>query len=105
MKNLSLLIILCVGMASCAKTTKGKWMIYEEEVCLPFWADEDQHRKSKDNLEQFLKTEGIIPLKIRITGERLPECEACHCKTGLSYEVQVDESQSGHLLYYGFQSK
>ena len=92
-------------MASCAKTTKGEWMIYEEEVCLPFWADENNHNKSRDNLEKFLKAEGIIPLKIRITGERLPECEDCYCKTGLFYEVQVDETQSGLMLYYGFRTR
>ncbi len=105
MKKISLIAILCLGILSCTKTTKGEWMVYEEEVCLPFWVDENSNNKSKDNLEKYLKGEGIIPLKIRITGERFPECEDCYCKTGLEYEVQVDESQSSDMLYYGFKTR
>jgi len=105
MKNFSLLILVTILIASCAKTTKGEWMVYEEEMCLPFWVDEDSRNRSKDNLEKFLKAEGIIPLKIRITGEYIPECDDCECATGIVYEVQVDETQSGLLLYYGFKTK
>ncbi len=80
-------------------------MTYEEQVCLPFWADKKKHNKSKENLEKYLKSEGIIPLKIKITGERLPQCDDCDCPTGLYYEVKIDESQSGSMLYYGFKTR
>lgn len=105
MKNFVIILVFGLILISCAKTTKGEWMVYEEEVCLPFWTDEDSHNKSRNNLATFLKAEGIIPLKIKIEGERIPECEDCYCKTGISYEVQVDRSQAGLMLYYGFKTK
>ncbi len=105
MKNLGIIALLIIVMSSCAKTTKAEWMVYEETTCLPFWTDEDSRSKSKDNLEKFLKAEGIIPLKIKVEGERMITCEACDCETGIEYQVQVDESQAGLLLYYGFKSR
>ncbi len=105
MKKLIPIAFLLLLIASCAKTTDGEWMIYEETVCYPFWTDEDSHNRSRDNLEKFLKAEGIIPLKIRVDGERYISCEACHCETGVTYEVKVDESQAGLMLYYGFKSR
>ena len=96
------LVISIILMASCAKTTDGEWMVYDETVCYPFWTDENSHNRSRQNLEAFLKAEGIIPLKIRVQGERYISCEACYCETGVTYEVKVDKSQSGLLLYYGF---
>ena len=56
------------------------------------------------NLEKFLKAEGIIPLKIKVEGEKIITCKACDCETGIEYQVQVDESQAGLLLYYGFKN-
>ena len=100
-----MIAILTLLAASCAKTTDGEWMVYEETVCYPFWTDEDSHIKSKKNLEKFLKAEGIIPLKIRVDGERYITCEACHCETGVIYLVKVDESQAGLMFYYGFRTR
>ncbi|MFD1550686.1 hypothetical protein DNU06_06230 [Putridiphycobacter roseus] len=105
MKKLGFIAVAIFVMASCAKTTKAEWMVYEETACLPFWTDEDSQSKSKDNLELFLKAEGIIPLKIKIEGERNFSCDACDCETGIDYLVQVDESQAGLMLYYGFKSR
>ena len=105
MKKGIAIAILLLAIVSCAKTTDGEWMIYEETVCYPFWTDEDSHHRSKENLEKYLKAEGIIPLKIRVEGERVITCEACHCETGVTYEVKVDESQAGLMLYYGFKSR
>lgn len=105
MKQLITIITLLLIATSCAKTTDGEWMIYEETTCYPFWTDEDSHNRSKDNLEKFLKAEGIIPLKIRVDGERSISCDFCDCETGISYLVKVDESQAGLMLYYGFLSR
>jgi hypothetical protein len=105
MKKVITIAILLLVVVSCAKTTDGEWMVYEETTCYPFWTDADSHNRSRDNLEKFLKAEGIIPLKIRVEGERLITCEACHCETGVTYQVKVDESQAGLMLYYGFKSR
>lgn len=105
MKKIIMITILALIAMSCAKTTDGEWMIYEETVCYPFWTDEDSHNRSKQNLEKFLKAEGIIPLKIKVEGERTPTCEFCDCETGVTYQVKVDESQAGLMLYYGFKSR
>lgn len=105
MKQFLTITALLLIAVSCAKTTDGEWMVYEETTCYPFWTDEDSHNRSKDNLEKFLKAEGIIPLKIRVDGERSISCDFCDCETGVSYNVKVDESQAGLLLYYGFKSR
>ncbi len=89
---------------SCAKTTNGKWMVFQETACLPFWAHESNDRKAKNTLENFLKSEGIIPLKIKINGERSSIiCESCACPTGKEYRVKVDKSQIYLLAYWGFE--
>jgi hypothetical protein len=93
------------GLQSCSKTTNGKWVIYEESTQLPFWANESSDRKSKNTLETFLKSEGIIPLKIKIVGTRVANYKDCDCLTGLEYRVQVDKSQVGYMAYWGFQLK
>lgn len=105
MKKIIAIVLLSLIVISCAKTTDGEWMIYEETACYPFWTDEDSHNKSKENLEKFLKAEGIIPLKIKVEGERDLTCGDCFCETGVTYQVKVDESQAGLMLYYGFKSR
>lgn len=97
--------IFTTGLQSCHKTTNGKWMVYHETACLPFWAHESSNRKSKNALETFLKSESIIPLKIKIVGIRDESCELCDCRTGLDYHVKVDKSQVGALAYWGFKLK
>lgn len=93
------------GLESCSKTTNGKWMIFTETTCLPFWANESSNRKSINTLETFLKAEGIIPLNIKIVGDREITCEFCDCPTGLEYHVKVDKSQIGEMAYWGFKLK
>ncbi len=93
------------ALQSCSKTTDGRWVIYKETSCLPFWAHESSDRKSKNTLETFLKSEGIIPLKIKIIGERIETCQECDCNTGLEYRVQIDKSQVGYMAYWGFELK
>ncbi|MFK8045123.1 MAG: hypothetical protein AB8B72_06495 [Crocinitomicaceae bacterium] len=105
MKKLIAIAIVALNVMSCAKTTDGEWMIYEETVCYPFWTDEDSDNRSRQNLEKFLKAEGIIPLKIRVDGERNPSCDFCDCETGVTYEVKIDESQAGLMIYYGFKTR
>lgn len=73
-------------------------MIFTTTICLPFWTNEDSDRKSKDTLETFLKAEGIIPLNIKIVGDREITCEFCDCPTGLAYHVKVDVTESFHCL-------
>jgi len=88
---------------SCAKTTDGQWMVYHETNCPPMWVNINNNRKSKNALEILLKADGIIPLKIRVNGERLDNCDDCYCETGKEYHVKVDKSQAGLLFYYGFE--
>lgn len=101
--GISLLFLTLVP--SCSKTTNGRWMIYQEMNCLPFWANESSNRKSINALETFLKSEGIIPLKIKIIGVRETSCDYCDCYTGIEYHVQVDKSQIGQMAYWGFKQK
>ncbi len=105
-RRLSLVFgILMLLLTGCDKTTDGKWMVYEETVCYPYWVHTSNDNKTKDQLESFLKDDGIIPLKIRVLGEREITCEACACLTGKRYEVLVDKSQIGYMNYWGFEIK
>tara|TARA_B110000046_G_C13010751_1_gene406563 strand:+ start:446 stop:775 length:330 start_codon:yes stop_codon:yes gene_type:complete len=103
--SIGLILISFNGLQSCSKTTDGKWIIYKETTQLPFWAHESSDRKSKNTLETFLKSEGIIPLKIKIIGDRIATCKDCDCFTGLEYRVQVEKSQVGYMAYWGFELK
>ncbi len=107
MKKLIYLTIIATSglLASCSKTTSPQWMAYYETTCIPQWTDLDSDRRTKNRLEDFLKREGIVPLKIRIEGERVPTCEFCDCSTGKIYYVQVDESQIEFIQFFGFVEK
>jgi hypothetical protein len=85
----------------CSKTVDPVWMVYEEAGCRPPWAAKTDHR-TRNNLEAVLRADGIIPLKIRIKGDRNTNCEDCDCFTGKTYHVQIDQSQVAWLYYYGF---
>ena len=105
MKKLGIGIFLLIGLAywiqSCSKTVEPVWMEYNEEGCLPPWAAKADY-KSRNNLEAVLRSDGIIPLRIKIKGDRDNSCESCDCRTGKTYHVQVDESQISWMFYYGF---
>lgn len=103
--SFAMLLFFSAGFTSCHKTTDNEWMIFKETSCLPFWANESSDRKSKNTLETFLKSEGIIPLKIKIVGDRIETCVDCDCPTGKEYHVQIDKSQVGYLAYWGFELK
>ncbi len=96
-------ILLTLCFYGCAKTVNEKWMTYSETACYPFWVNESSDKKTRSTLETFLKSDGIIPLKIKIEGNRGSYCEGCDCKTGKIYRVQVDKSQVGALAYWGFE--
>ncbi|UKN01902.1 hypothetical protein K6119_00030 [Paracrocinitomix mangrovi] len=95
------LILFTLLMGSCTKTVDPVWMVYQEENCRPPWVAKTDN-KTRKNLEALLKGDGIIPLKIKIKGDRDNNCQDCFCLTGKSYHVQVDESQMGYMFYYGF---
>ncbi len=109
MKNVlfSLLFIVAIPLfnTGCSKTTNGKWVVYYEQNCLPPWVSAKNDRRTKDNLVDLLKADGIIPLKIKIKGERLENLDCCDCLTGKEYYVQVDKSQMSYMYYYGFVSE
>ena len=92
-------------LGSCVKTLDTTWVIYEEEGCTPPWVSLKNDNNSRNNLESLLKAEGIIPLKIKIEGERDDSCNECACTTGKVYRVQIDESQLDRIYYYGFKSE
>lgn len=97
-----LLLLPILLIFSCTKTIDREWMVYHETSCQPGWVDLDSDRKSRLNLEGFLKGNGIVPLKIKVRGDRIQSCRFCDCATGKTYRVQVDESQTGQLQYFGF---
>lgn len=102
---LSTVLILSVifVFTRCSKTVDPVWMVYEEAGCRPPWVGKTDH-KTRNNLEAVLRGDGIIPLKIKIKGDRSNACEDCDCLTGKSYHVQIDQSQVAWLYYYGFEN-
>ena len=80
-------------------------MVYYETSCIPEWVNYNSDRKTKKRLTSFLKYNGIIPLKIRIEGKRVPTCGFCDYSTGKIYYVQIDKSQQAYIEWYGFEKK
>ena len=105
MKYSILLILSIIILGACSKTTSPEWVVYYETSCYPAWTDAESDRRTKLQLEGYLKDLGIVPLKIKIEGERVPTCEFCDCSTGKSYEVQIDESQFAEISFLGFVRK
>ena len=91
-------------LESCAKTLDATWVKYEERGCLPPWASLKSDNRSRNNLESLLKADGIIPIKIKIIGERDLSCTNCFCKTGIVYRVKIDKSQLNLMYHHGFES-
>jgi hypothetical protein len=87
---------------SCAKTVDPIWTVMEEDNCKPPWVGLTDN-KSRKNLESILRADGIIPLKIKIKGDRDNDSQECGQPSGKSYHVQIDQSQLSWLLYYGFE--
>lgn len=106
MKRIALipLAFLCLTtlFQSCSKTVNPVWMVYQEENCTPPWVGKND-RRSRDNLESLLRADGVIPLRIKVKGDRDNSCESCDCLTGKTYHVQVDKAQLSWLFYYGFE--
>lgn len=108
MKNYILILGLTLSgflLTNCSKTVEERWVIYEEEGCLPPWVSLKNDNRTRDNLEDLLRNDGIIPLRIKISGERNDNCNDCNCLTGKIYRVQVDKSQLNHMYYFGFRSE
>ncbi|MBD3638573.1 MAG: hypothetical protein HUJ25_14565 [Crocinitomicaceae bacterium] len=99
-----LLLFAGILLNSCSKTVDPVWMIYEEENCRPPWVGNTDY-KTRKNLEAALRADGVIPLKIKIKGNRTNSCNDCFCLTGKTYFVQVDRSQMSYVYYYGFSAK
>jgi hypothetical protein len=91
-------------LGSCAKTVDPIWMMMEEDNCRPPWVGKSDN-KTRNNLEAVLRADGIIPLKIRIKGDRDTDDMDCGYPTGKTYHVQIDQSQVNWLYYYGFENE
>jgi len=102
MKKLIFASCILIGLASCSKTVDKEWVELLETTCSPGWVDHDNDRKTKNNLEGFLKGNGIVPLKIKIEGDRHETCQFCDCTTGKVFKVQIDQSQRSLIGEFGF---
>lgn len=105
MKPVIFTVLLAFTLVACSKTTNPEWMVYYETSCLPEWVIENSDSKTKKELSNYLKDNGVIPLRIKIEGERIPTCNYCDCSTGKIYYVQIDKSQIEYLSWYGFEKK
>ncbi len=102
MKLISLSILLIVlGFSSCRVKNDTQWVVLHEDGCPPGWVDKSD-RKSRLNLEGFLKGNDIVPLKIQVVGSNSTSCGECACFTGRSFRVKVYESQVGYITWLGF---
>jgi len=105
MKNtytIILVVILSFLFTNCAKTVDPVWGKLDETHCRPSWVGNSDYQIRK-NLEALLRGDGVIPLKIRIKGNRNNNCESCLCFTGETYRISIDRSQLNWLIYYGFE--
>ncbi len=93
---------LFLSLTNCAKTVDPVWVKLDETNCKPSWVGNTDNQ-SRKNLEGLLRGDGVIPLKIRIKGNRSNECTTCMCLTGKTYRVSIDRSQLNWLIYYGFE--
>ncbi|MFT7611633.1 MAG: hypothetical protein ACI9J3_000578 [Parvicellaceae bacterium] len=102
MKKLIIIGCILIAFASCSKTTDKEWVELLETTCAPEWVDQNSDRKTKNNLEGFLKRNGIIPLKIKTEGDRHETCQFCDCTTGKIFKVQIDQSQRSLISEFDF---
>lgn len=100
--SLAIIMSFTFLLANCAKTVDPVWVKLDETNCKPLWVGNTDHQ-SRKNLEGLLRGDGIIPLKIRIKGNRSNQCSDCMCLTGKTYRVSIDRSQLNRLIYYGFE--
>lgn len=89
-----------MGCKAVQKPQMVNRLFIKKQRSLLFWAHESSDRKSKNTLETFLKSEGIIPLKIKIIGDRIATYKDCDCFTGLEYRPCQFTIPITILLYY-----
>lgn len=93
--------ILMMAASSCGVQNDTEWVYMDESGCPPGWV-EDGDRKTRQNLEGYLKGNNIVPIKIVVEGSRQTECNDCFCFTGRRFRVKVYESQVGEMVWFGF---
>ena len=95
-------IILTISLSSCNRANDTMWVYMDETACPPGWVDPDSDRKTKDYLEGFLRGNDVIPLNIKIDGDRENHCLACNCFTGRTFRVKIYKSQLWLVNPLGF---
>lgn len=101
MKKVAYFLFIVFLTTACGVDNKSTWVVMQEDGCPPGWVD-DSDRKTRLNLEGYLKGNDIVPIKIKVTGVREGDCNSCYCLTGRTFRVKVYESQVGYMAYYGF---
>ncbi len=94
-------LVSLLSLSSCSVKNETQWVVMHEDGCPPGWVD-DSDRKTRLNLEGYLKGNDIVPLKIQVIGSRQNGCGECACHTGRSFRVKVYESQVGYITWLGF---
>jgi hypothetical protein len=101
MKPYLFMLLGLVLFSQCTIDNDTAWVFMNETGCPPGWVDESD-RKTRLNLEGFLKGNNIIPIDIEVTGTRNNPCIDCYCETGRIFRVKVYRSQLQQVGWFGF---
>lgn len=100
---LLLSVAILIIITGCEKRCTETWMYYDETICPPGWVDPDNNSNTKQWLEGYLRGHEVVPIKIRITGNYLPNtCGYCDCPTGRTFKVRIDKMYISKMEWLGF---
>lgn len=81
-------------------------MEYQETACFdPWFGNNTKAEETPEEVEEFLKEEGIKVFEVKINSGGTPEaCDACHCKTGRIIACKVKEKDAETMEAFGFET-
>jgi hypothetical protein len=99
----TVLILLSLFSQSCNKTSKVKWIFYDETHCADKWEFTNNNERLKQNITEYLDGKGIKVLEIEIFRQIEAEtCSACTCKTGRQIKCKVKRGDLDEAKDEGF---
>src|SRR4051812_38756814 len=88
--KLAAIVLVVLSISACSKSSKVRWVLYDETNCSDKWAYTNNNEVLKDNIVNYMDSKGVKIYEIEIFRIVDAEsCSECSCKTGRQVKCKI----------------
>jgi hypothetical protein len=101
--KLAAIILVVLFTTGCSKSSKMRWILYDETNCADKWTFTNNNEVLKENIVDYMEGKGVKIFEIEIFSLAQAEsCSECSCKTGRQVKCKIKKGDLDNAKSEGF---